>query len=75
MISAYFTAIHKPLHSMIIAISRSFLFPIFFIFTLPFLFNTNGIFLAIPMAEIITFIIAMILLKKFSPKKIIYKEG
>ena len=75
VISAYFTAIHKPLHSMIIAISRSFLFPIFFIFALPFLFNTNGIFLAIPIAEFITFIIAMILLKKFSPKKIIYKEG
>ena len=75
VISAYFTAIHKPLHSMIIAISRSFLFPIFFIFTLPFLFNTNGIFLAIPMAEFITFLIAIILFKKFSPEKIIYKEG
>jgi Na+-driven multidrug efflux pump len=74
VISAYFTAIHKPLHSIIIAISRSFILPIFFIFTLPFLFNINGIFLAIPMAEFITFVIAIILFKKFSPERIIYKD-
>ena len=74
VISAYFTAIHKPLHSMIIAVSRSFIFPIFFIFTLPFFFDLNGIFMAIPMAEFITCIIAVILFGKFSPRKIIYKE-
>ena len=72
VISAYLTAIHKPLAS--IAVSRSFIFPIFFIFTLPFFFNLNGIFMAIPMAEFMTFIIAVILFKNFSPRKIIYKE-
>jgi Na+-driven multidrug efflux pump len=70
VISSYLTAIHKPLASMIIALSRSFIFPVFFIFTLPFLFATEGIFLAIPMAEAITFVIALILFKKFSPSKI-----
>ena len=75
VISAYLTAIHKPLASMIIAVSRSFIFPIFFIFTLPFFFDLDGIFMAIPMAEFMTFIIGIILFKKFSPKKIIYKEG
>ena len=75
VISAYLTAIHKPLASMIIALSRSFIFPVFFIFTLPLLFDKNGIFMAIPMAEFITFIIGIILFKKFSPEKIIYKEG
>mgnify|MGYP001168836179 CR=1 FL=1 len=69
VISAYLTAIHKPLASMIIALSRSFIFPVFFIFTLPFLFDEKGIFIAIPMAEFITFLIAMILFKKISPKK------
>ena len=73
VISAYLTAIHKPLAS--IAVSRSFIFPIFFIFTLPFFFDLDGIFMAIPMAEFITFIIGIILFKKFSPEKIIYKEG
>lgn len=71
VISAYLTAIHKPLYSMIIAISRSFIFPVIFIFVLPFLFETQGIFLAIPMAEFITFIIAIVLYKRFSPDKII----
>lgn len=71
VISAYLTAIHKPLYSMIIAISRSFIFPVIFIFVLPFLFETQGIFLAIPMAEFITFIIAIVLYKRFSPNKII----
>ncbi|RXJ83549.1 MATE family efflux transporter [Arcobacter cloacae] len=70
VISAYLTAIHKPLYSMIIAISRSFIFPVIFIFVLPFLFETQGIFLAIPMAEFITFIIAIVLYKRFSPDKI-----
>jgi Na+-driven multidrug efflux pump len=71
VISAYLTAIHKPLASMIIAVSRSFIFPIFFIFTLPFFFDLNGIFMAIPMAEFMTFIIAVILYRRFSPNKII----
>lgn len=75
VISSYLTAIQKPLASMIIALSRSFIFPVLFIFTLPFLFDTQGIFLAIPMAEAITFVIAIILFKKFSPRKIIYKKS
>jgi putative MATE family efflux protein len=72
VISAYFTAIHKPLASMIIAISRSFILPVFFIFTLPFFFDLDGIFMAIPMAEFVTFIIAVILYRRFSPEKIIH---
>lgn len=75
VISSYLTAIHKPLASMIIALSRSFIFPVLFIVTLPFLFDTQGIFLAIPMAEAITFVIAIILFRKFSPSKIIYKKS
>ena len=71
VISAYLTAIHKPLHSMIIALSRSFVFPLIFIFILPFLFEIQGIFLAIPIAEFITFIIAIVLYKRFSPYKLI----
>jgi len=72
VISAYFTAIHKPLPSMTIALSRSLIFPLLFIFTLPFFFDKHGIFLAIPMAELITCLMAVLLFKKFSPKKIVY---
>jgi Na+-driven multidrug efflux pump len=56
---------------MMIALSRSFIFPVYFIFTLPFLLNTQGIFLAIPMAEAFTFILALFLFRKFSPRKIV----
>ena len=70
VVSSYLTAIHKPLASMIIALSRSFIFPVFFLFTLPILFNENGIFMSIPMAEFITFLIALILYKRFSPKRL-----
>lgn len=70
VISAYLTAIHKPLASMMIALSRSFIFPVLFIVTLPFLFDKNGILMAIPMAEVVTFVIAMSLFRKFSPKNL-----
>ncbi|MBL0686876.1 MAG: MATE family efflux transporter [Sulfurospirillum sp.] len=70
-ISAYFTAVHKPLPSAIISVSRSLIFPLFFIFTLPLFFGNSGIFLAIPIAELFTFIIAIILFRKMSPIKII----
>ncbi len=70
VISAYLTAIHKPLASMMIALSRSFIFPVLFIVTLPFLFDKNGILMAIPMAEAVSFVIAMSLFRKFSPKNL-----
>lgn len=70
MISAYLTAIHKPLASMVIALSRSLIFPVFFIVMLPFVFDKNGIFMAIPMAEAVSFIIAMSLFRKFSPQNL-----
>jgi len=68
-ISAYFTAIHKPLPSATIAISRSLILPLFFIFTLPLFFGTDGIFFALPMAELFTFVIAVILFKRMPPKR------
>lgn len=69
-ISAYFTAVHKPIPSATIAISRSLILPLFFIFTLPFLFDTNGIFLAIPAAELFTFILAVTLYRRNLPKNL-----
>jgi putative MATE family efflux protein len=70
-ISAYFTALHKPIPSASIAILRSFILPVFFVLMLPVFLGTNGIFLAIPMAEMFTFIVAIMLFKKMSPQKII----
>ncbi|RXJ60896.1 MATE family efflux transporter [Candidatus Marinarcus aquaticus] len=64
VISAYLTAMHKPLASMLIALSRSLVFPVIFILTLPFAFGDNGIFMAIPLAEALTFVIATVLLSQ-----------
>ena len=69
-ISAYFTATHQPMPSAIIAILRSLVFPVLFIFTLPLIFGINGIFLALPAAEICTFVIAVVLLRKMSPNRL-----
>ncbi len=66
-ISAYLTAIQKPLLSATLSLSRSLVLPIFFIFTLPLFFGIKGVFLAIPVAEFIAFLIAMAL---FSRSKI-----
>ncbi|RXJ66199.1 MATE family efflux transporter [Halarcobacter ebronensis] len=74
VISAYLTAMHKPLASMLIALSRSLIFPVLFILILPFVFGDNGIFMAIPLAEAFTFVIAIILFRKFSPKKLLKKD-
>ena len=71
VISAYFTAMHKPAQSALIAFSRSLVFPALFIFVLPLLLGDKGIYLAIPFAEFFTFIIAIFILKTSTPKKII----
>ncbi len=71
VISAYFTAIHKPLPSAIIALSRSLLLPALFIFILPIFLGYKGIYLAIPFAEFFTFIMALYFFKSYTPKKII----
>jgi len=71
MISAYFTAIHKPFESACIALSRSLIFPIVFVMTLPYFFENKGIFMAIPAAEFVTFIISIVFFLKLRPQSIV----
>ncbi|MBL4942308.1 MAG: MATE family efflux transporter [Colwellia sp.] len=71
VISAYFTAIHKPLPSIIIALARSLLFPILFIYLLPHFFGSIGIYLALPIAELFTMFIAITLYYRLPPDKVI----
>ncbi len=65
--SAYLTSIQKPLYSGLIAIMRSFIFPMIFIFSLPFIFGNVGIFIALSCAEIVTFIFAFRFFMKNRP--------
>jgi Na+-driven multidrug efflux pump len=71
VMSAYFTAMHKPLPSAIIALCRSFILPVSFILILPLFFGHNGIYLAIPTAEFFTLFLARYLFNRATPKQVI----
>lgn len=64
--SGYFTAMHKPVQSIIASLSRSLIFPVILIIILPKIFNNPGIYSAIPAAEFISFIITLWLFVKFN---------
>ncbi|WP_404319960.1 MATE family efflux transporter [Malaciobacter canalis] len=61
LITSYFTSIQKPFYSIIIAISRSFIFPISLIIILPIYLGTIGIFVTLALSEFFTFLIAIYL--------------
>ncbi|MBN2964088.1 MATE family efflux transporter [Sulfurospirillum sp. T05] len=71
LVSAYFTAIQKPRKSTTIAFLRSLVFPLIFILALPKTFGVTGIFIALPLAEFCTFFIALFLLLRHTPKKVL----
>jgi len=70
-LSSYFTALHKPLQSVTIALSRSLVLPVLGLLLLPRWFGDNGVFLAIPVAEAATFILAVVLVSKNRPATIL----
>lgn len=70
-LSEYFTACHKPLLSASIALSRSLVLPLLFLFFLPRLLGDIGIFIALPIAEAMTLVMAFTFLNKHRPRQII----
>lgn len=69
-LASYFTALHKPLQSAAIAISRSLLLPVIGLLVLPIWFGDRGIYMAIPIAEALTFVLALTLVARYRPAKI-----
>ena len=67
--SSYFTAIQRPIESVIIASSRGLIFPVISVITLLNIFGVKGTYMALPLSEIITIAIAIILWKLNSPSK------
>lgn len=61
VVSAYFTATHKPVPSATIAIARSLFLPVFFVYLLPIMFGHTGIYLAIPVSEFLAMTLAVVL--------------
>lgn len=59
--SSSFTAFQKPLHSVVVALSRGLILPVIFIYAMPLFFADKGIYSAVPLAEALTFILSFIL--------------
>jgi len=65
--ASYFTSLHKPMQSATIALSRSLVLPILGLLLLPLWFGDKGVFLAIPVAEAVTVVLAILLVYRNRP--------
>jgi Na+-driven multidrug efflux pump len=70
-LAAYFTAMHKPIQSAMIALSRSLVFPAAGILLLPLWLGDTGVYVAIPFAEFVTFVLALLLVRHHTPARVI----
>ncbi len=68
--SSFFTAIDNAKYSLVIAAMRGLVFVVIGILILPQIFGVSGIFLTIPFAELMTFIVSSTLLRRMINKKI-----
>ncbi len=73
-LSGYFTALGDGFTSAVISSLRSFVFVIIFIFTLPLLVGVNGVWITMPMAELSTILISLILYNKKGKKYFIEQQ-
>jgi Na+-driven multidrug efflux pump len=70
-LAAYFTAMHKPMQSAIIALSRSLVLPCLGLLLLPTFLGDVGVFMAIPIAEGLTLLLAMWLVSLNRPSRLV----
>jgi MATE family, multidrug efflux pump len=73
-LSAYFTAMHKPYHSAAIALSRSLVLPVPFLLGLPHFLGDVGIYVAIPLAEFLSLVLALYFYRANRPATLVYSE-
>ena len=60
-LASFFTALHMAAASAAVALMRSLLFPVGFLWLLPGLFGNAGIYVAIPLAEMCTLVVASLI--------------
>jgi Na+-driven multidrug efflux pump len=70
-LASYFTALHKPLQSASIALSRSLVLPALGLLLLPRWYGDLGVFIAIPISEALTFLAALTLVGRYRPARIV----
>ena len=75
LLSVYFTSMHKPFESGLIALLRSLILPAICLLTLPNWFGDVGMFVTLPIAEAITFVVAFTLFIKKQPLVIIQADA
>ncbi len=74
IITAYFTGLLKAGPSAIVAILRTLILPVLFIWLLPQFMQYQGVALALPLGEGLTLIVAVYLLYKLQPMDIRHKK-
>ncbi|OON93873.1 MAG: hypothetical protein ATN31_05045 [Candidatus Epulonipiscioides saccharophilum] len=67
-ISAMFTSLSNGTISAIISVSRTLVFIVVALLTLPFIFGINGVWFAIPIAELLGLIVSITFFKKYKAK-------
>jgi len=72
-LSVYLTAMQKPLPSMLVALTRGLLLPAALLLLFVALLPDKQFLIALPLAEWLTFIFALVLCWKYSPSNIIEK--
>lgn len=60
--SAWMTAVHRPMESLLISGARALVFPVFFLVVLPKFFGLYGVYTAIPVAEATTLLISVVII-------------
>lgn len=68
-LSIYLTAMHQPLPSLVVALSRSLVLPVGLLFAIATLFPQVSILVALPIAEWVTFALALGCYRAFSPER------
>jgi len=71
VLSAYFTAIHKPLPSALVALSRTLVLPLLLLSTLPFFLGDAGVFVTFSVAEFVTFVCVLFFFSMMTPRKVV----
>ncbi len=74
-LSMYLTSMQQPLPSMIVALSRGLLLPAALLLLFVTWLTDKQFLIALPLAEWLTFILALVLYWKYSPSNIIQKTS
>lgn len=71
ILCSYLTAMHRAFSSSVIALARGLVLPVFFLVFIRFMTGYDGILIVLPLSEVTAFLIALLLVKRNSPAKLI----